>query len=240
MRNLHPVKAKDKTPVVYAEWRWRLLESLRERGLQLLQALESLEQQPLIIGSVARGDVSPSSDVDVYLLGYIPSWRVALCLENAGFEVKVYKIVQATPQTALRFIAVLDEKVEVSVPISKLKRTEEEFPRYAGAVSTREILEKIRVRGVNKRLLFIEPTSYGHDEWSVMGRENEVAELLGVSLQTVLEREAMRSKRAREGKTGFYFYAEVPGEESPEDFICQAARRNPSIRETVAETLNCY
>lgn len=239
MPDLRPVKIRDKTPVVYPDWRWRLLDSLREKALLLLQALDEIEEKPLVVGSVARGDVNSSSDIDIFFKGYVPSWRIALALEKVGVAVQAYRIVQATSQTALRFIAVVEDKVEISVPMSRLRRTEEEFPNYAGAITIHHIINKLRVRGINKQLLFIEPTCYGHDEWSIIGREEESAKLLGISIETILERKSMREKRAREGRTGFLFNIEISGEESPEEFVCSLARKNPILRETIRTTINC-
>ncbi|UNQ72771.1 nucleotidyltransferase domain-containing protein [Infirmifilum sp. NZ] len=239
MPSLTPVRVRDKTPVVYPEWRWRLLENLRERALELLRALEGVGASPVVIGSVARGDVTPSSDIDVHFTAYVPSWRVVVALERAGISVRGFRVIQASPSTAIRIIVVVDEGIEISIPVSRLSKTEEEFPKYAGAVSLREIKLGVRVPGVNKRLLFVEPTSYGHDEWSIIGFESEAARLLGISLDTILERRFMRIRRAREGKAGFYVHLEIPVGESPEDRICEAARTNPVIRRAVATVLGC-
>ncbi len=239
MPSIKPVRVRDAIPVIYPEWRWRLLESLRAKAAVLLEALQGVGATPVVIGSVARGDVNPSSDVDVHLASYVPSWRVIIALEKAGIYVKKFLVVQATPLTAIRIIIVIDEGVEVSIPVSRLSRTEEEFPRYAGAVSLNDIRHGVRVPGVNKQLLFIEPTSYGHEEWSIIGREEEVARRLEVSLDTVLEREFMRLKRARSGKTGFFLHIEIPPEESPEEKICEFAKMNPAVRRAVADVLGC-
>ena len=46
----------------------------------------------------------------------------------------------------------------------------------------------VRVAGVDKRLMLIEPTEKGHVESSVIGREEFAAKVLGVSAETVLDR----------------------------------------------------
>ncbi|MGB9709089.1 MAG: nucleotidyltransferase domain-containing protein [Infirmifilum sp.] len=239
MPKILPVKFRDRRPVVYSESTWKLLNSLRAKALQVLKALENLEEKPLVIGSLARGDVTPSSDIDIFYMRYVPSWRIALSLEQAGYDILLYRIVQATPQTSPRFTAVVEENVEISVPLSKLKKTEEEFPFFAGAVSMRQIVDGVRVRGVNKQLLFIEPTGYGHEEWSIIGREKEAAEMLGISIETVLERVAMREKRAREGRTGFFINVEIPGEENPESIACKLARQNAIMRRAIEGLIDC-
>ena len=42
--------------------------------------------------------------------------------------------------------------------------------------------------GVDKRLMLIEPTEKGHVESSIIGKEEYVAKLLGISAETVLDR----------------------------------------------------
>lgn len=233
MPKVLPVRVKDRIPVIYPEWRWRLLSDLREKAARILEALASVVSEPVVIGSLARGDVSETSDIDVWLGNYVPTWKVTYALETAGINVKYFKVVQATPETALRALVVVEERVEISVPLSKLRKVEEEFPRFTGAVTLSDIRKGVRVRGVNKQLLFIEPRSYGHDEWSIIGFEEETARLLGVSLEAVLERVSMRLKRAREGKAGFAFYAELPTSEYPEEFVCSVARSNALVRRAV-------
>ncbi|MEM1523506.1 MAG: hypothetical protein QXU69_10775, partial [Thermofilaceae archaeon] len=86
---------------------------------------------------------------------------------------------------------------------------------------------------VNKRLLAIIPTGAGHIEFSVIGREAEVADLLGVSIDTVMDRVRALTRRDEVGRTGLYLRIEIPEWESPESVIARVAKRVPALRDWV-------
>ena len=48
----------DSREVSYDESRWKTLERLRKRTLEVMEQLESAGARPMVHGSVARGDVS--------------------------------------------------------------------------------------------------------------------------------------------------------------------------------------
>jgi predicted nucleotidyltransferase len=73
------------------------------------------------------------------------------------------------------------------------------------------------------------PTEFGHIESSILGREVEVAKILGVSVKTVMERINVRLKRVREGRSGFYLHRIVPPDDSPERVLHSLARDNPLL-----------
>lgn len=229
MGRLHPVSSRDWTPVYYTAEHWALLSSLRRRAWEILEALLCAKVRAVVIGSVARGDVTPSSDVDVHLNSYAPTHQVVSCLQERGFEVSWFEIIQATPTSAVRIVIFIDEKTTVSIPASKLSETEEEFPLFAGCLSLDELRAGKRAPGVNKRLLLIMPTEFGHIESSILGREVEVAKILGVSVKTVMERINVRLKRVREGRSGFYLHRIVPPDDSPERVLHSLARDNPLL-----------
>jgi predicted nucleotidyltransferase len=165
-----PVRVKDAVEVIYSEERWRLLQRLRSRARPLLAALP----EALLVGSVARGDVHEGSDVDVALLEPAPPSLVEERLAAAGFQVVVRELVQATPISTPKLYIHVGESEKVSVPLARLSRLEEEFYRFAGSISLRQLERGERVPGVNKRLLAVIPTARGHVEFSVVGREEEV------------------------------------------------------------------
>ena len=191
----------------------------------------------MVIGSVARGDVTESSDVDVHLKTYVPSYLVAACLLERGIEITRYEITQATPDTAVRINVVIDERTSISIPASRLSKSEEEFPRFAGFLTLRDLLADKRVPGVNKQLLLIVPTEYGHIERSIIGYENEVAQFLGVSLETVRERVQMRTRRAVQARAGFFVHRVVPPDSQPEQVLLDLASRIPQLRRKLEGTL---
>jgi len=223
--------------VAYSEEHWRLLKRLRMEALGVLHALARAGLKAITHGSVARGDVHPGSDVDVFIPYPVPSYRVELALESAGYT-PVYKlIVQATPHSTPKAYIFLDTSEErvVSFPLAKLGRTEYEFYFFGGAIDAGGIRRGERVPGVDKRLMLIEPTKAGHRETSILGREAETARRIGVSLETVLERVRVLSRRDMHGRTGVFVKAELGPEESIEDAARRIARRNPAFRRVLIE-----
>lgn len=223
--------------VVYDEKHWRVLREKREKALRILEALKSGGVQAIVHGSIARGDVTESSDIDVFIPYTIPSTTVELLLERHGFK-PVYKlIVQATPQSTPKAYIVLDPSEErvVSFPLAKLGKTEYEFYYFGGALDYQGLAADKRVPGVDKRLMLIEPTRDGHVESSIIGREAEVARIVGVSLETVLERVRVLTRRDEVGRTGVFVKVEVEPWESVEDTAVRIARENPLFRRVLRE-----
>jgi len=233
-------KRRDKTLVVYSQKRFDLLKSLRRTAYSILSSLLEYSIEGYVIGSVARGDVTENSDVDVFLPYYIPIYRVKLALTQGCLvdeENLRYIIVQATPQSSPRILVKIDDRTTISVPLSKLSKTEEEFLLFAGRVSLKDIEKEKRVPGVNKNLLMIEPVKNGHIEWSIIGREHEAARLLNISLETVQERVLMRTKRMTMGKAGLFIQEDVPPGMSPEEMALRIARKNRLFYSKIRETL---
>jgi len=187
----------------------------------------------LLVGSVARGDVHRGSDIDVALLDPLPPSLVEERLAAHGFSVSRRELVQATPLSTPKLYLHLEGGEKVSVPLARLSRVEEEFYRFAGSVTLEQLARGERVPGVNKRLLAIVPTERGHVEFSVLGREAEVASLLGVSLDTVMDRVRALTKRDRVGRTGLYLRVEIPAWESAEEAIERLCRQVPALRRSL-------
>ena len=227
LARVKPVRVKDAVEVVYSEERWRLLQRLRSRARPLFAALP----EALLVGSVARGDVHEGSDVDVALLEPAPPSLVEERLAAAGFQVVVRELVQATPISTPKLYIHVGESEKVSVPLARLSRLEEEFYRFAGSISLRQLERGERVPGVNKRLLAVIPTARGHVEFSVVDREEEVARMLGVSADVVRDRVSALTRRDERGRTGLYLRLEIPAWESPEEAIARLAKRVPALRE---------
>ncbi len=221
-----PVRVKDEVEVVYSQERWRLLRELRSRARQLLTALPGA----LLVGSVARGDVHEGSDVDVALLEPTPPSLVEERLAAASFQVVVRELVQATPLSTPKLYIHLEGNSKVSVPLARLSRLEEEFYRFAGSIGLAQLERGERVPGVNKRLLAVIPTPMGHVEFSIIGREEEVARMLGVSVDVVRDRVSALTRRDERGRTGLYLRLEIPVWESPEETIARAAKRVQALR----------
>ena len=223
--------------VVYDDARWRLLRELRREARRIMEALASMGLRAIVHGSVARGDVKPTSDIDIFIPYPVPSYRVELALERAGLTVYKRLVVQATPGSTPKVYYILDEEERrsVSYPLGKLGKTEYEFYYFGGALDLEGISADRRVPGVDKRLVLIEPIPEGHRESPVIGREADVARIVGVSVETVQERIRVLTRRDEHGRTGVFVKIEVPPGEEVEDYVRRYAVRNPLLRRVLEE-----
>jgi hypothetical protein len=216
--------------VRYNEIRWKLLEELRSLGIQIMETLNRFKLYAIIHGSVARGDVSDRSDVDVFLPDPPSSFTIELALERAGISVNRRVIIQATPTQVVKGYIEIDDKRCISFPLAKLRHTERDFYRFGGEADLLDIKKGFRVPGIDKRLMFIEPFSKGHIESAIIGREVEVARILGISSKTVLERKRALIRRDKIGRTGVFVERELLPNESFEMKLKKLADQNPAIR----------
>ncbi len=216
--------------VKYDEKHWNLLKSKREKAINVMSKLSQFS--PIVHGSVARGDVNEDSDIDIVILYPVEPYKVESAL---GFTKSHGYIVMATPASTPKVYLALDEKEEVMVsfPLGKLKIREREFYTFGGELDLKGLLEGKRVPGVNKELVLIVPTPYGHEEEPIIGKEEYVASLLGISVETVKERVRLLTKRREKGRTGVFFEFKFWG--SVEEAIHEAARTNKIFRRKLRE-----
>jgi len=229
-----PVVRGDAVEVVYDEARWRLLAELRARAMEVMEALERAGLEPIVHGSVARGDVGPRSDVDVVVPMPLPSFKVEFALESAGLQVVERVMVMATPAHVIKAHLYLDERTSVTFPLVEMTRLEREFYRWGGELTLDELRRGVRTPGVDKRLMLIRPTPRGHVEEPIKGREAEVARLLNVSPDIVRERVHVLLRRDLIGRTGVYLKYSLSPHESFEDALRRLKDRDPAIRRMLA------
>jgi predicted nucleotidyltransferase len=225
-----PAKRAESVEVVYSEKRWNLLAQLRSRTVEVMRALEKAHLFSTVHGSIARGDVSTNSDIDVFIPDPPSSFTVETALENAGFTQNKRVIVQATPSYAVKGYIELEPKRMVSFPLMKLRQTEREFYSFGGETTLQMLVDNVRVAGVDKRLMLIEPTSKGHVESTIVGREEAVAHLLHVSVATVLDRVHALLRRDKVGRTGVFIERELAENETFEMVLKQFVDQNPAVR----------
>jgi predicted nucleotidyltransferase len=225
-----PVKRADRVEVVYNEKRWKLLLKLRQEAIEIMNALEEGNIGCMTHGSLARGDVSESSDIDVFIPNPSGSFLIESAIERAGLAVNQRILVQATPSYAAKGYIELAPQRVVSFPLMKMRSVERDFYRFGGEATLQALRDNKRVPGVDKRLMLIEPTERGHIESSIVGRENAVAKLLGVSVETVLDRVHALLRRDEVGRTGVFVKRELASDETFEMALQRLVDENPAVR----------
>ena len=224
----------DRREVVYDEERWSILREKRERAKEVMRRLHEFGLESILYGSVARGDVHKDSDVDIFVPLQVPSYKIEIALD--GLEILEKRIVQATPNYAIKGEFVLDENTTVSFPLVKMKERELDFYRFGGALSYEELLLDKRVPGVDKRLVLIVPTGRGHVEIPIDEIQSaEVAKILNVCVEIVEERKRVLERRREKGRTGVFLCETIPLESNFETVLKIIAERNPAVRKRLLE-----
>ena len=93
-----PEVLHDNREVSYDDARWHIFERFRTRTLEVMHQIETTGAKPLVHGSVARGDVTESSDIDIIIPHTVSSYRLELALGPPLHR----ELVQATPSMVLK------------------------------------------------------------------------------------------------------------------------------------------
>jgi len=225
-----PITRAESKEVTYSLEHWELLESLREEAAQIMEALDRSHIDCIVHGSIARGDISEKSDVDIFIPYVLPSFSVETALEVSDIPINRRILVQATPAYAVKAHIEIDPRRYVSFPLVKLRPVEGEFYKFGGEVTLSMLKRKNRVKGVDKRLMLVEPNPKGHVESTIVGREEAVARLLGVSPDVVFDRVRTLLRRDEIGRTGVFVQKEMAPEETFEMALKRLSDANPAIR----------
>ena len=214
--------------IVYDEEHWLILKTLRGWALDMLNLLEQGSMRGFVYGSVARGDVKATSDVDVIVFAPNIVW---LDLIEADHKF----IVQATPSSTPKAYISLDreERKVISFPLGKLSGVEEDFYRFGGLVDKEQLIKGERVPGVNKDLQIIIPNEMGHEELPLKGNEDIAVKLVKVSMNTILQRERLLSRRKERGRTGTFLNYELREDESFQEAVRNLLKENKFFRRTI-------
>ncbi len=224
-----PEHLNDSRRIIYDSSRWSTLQDLRRRALEVMGVLDKNGIKSFVYGSVARGDVSPTSDIDIIVPELVPSYRIELAV-GPGIH---REIVQATPSSVLKAHLHLENDVVISFPLFKMWSRELDFYRWGGLLSLKELYEDLRVLGVDKRLILIEPTEDGHLEHGVIGREPQVARAIGVSIDIAEERVRVLTRRSSIGRTGVFLTRTVPEDATFEELATRLRDSIPALRRTI-------
>jgi predicted nucleotidyltransferase len=229
-RMAKPLSRSECREVTYDAERWALLHRLRNRAIPIMEALRRAHLESIVHGSVARGDVKPKSDVDIFVPLQTSSFSVEETLEKAGITVNKRLLVQATPTYTMKAHIEIDDSTAVSFPLMNMRRVEREFYKFGAEASLETLLSNSRVLGVDKRLMLIMPTEKGHTESSIIGQEELAAKMLRISVQTVLDRTRTLLRRDRVGRTGVFIKNEISEDETFEMVLHRLAEQNPAVR----------
>ena len=225
-----PTKRAEHMEIIYDTGRWTLLEEKRTKAIWLMAALERSHLQTIVHGSVARGDVTEKSDIDVFIPEPSSSFQIETALETAKVNVINRLVVQATPTYSMKAHIEIDEATTVTFPLMNMRKVEREFYKFGGEATISQLRSNERVPGVDKRLMLIEPTETGHEETSIIGCEEHVAKILGISVETVQDRVHALLKRDAVGRTGVFIKHELTANETFELALKKLAKENPAVR----------
>lgn len=218
--------------VVYSQDRWMLLENLRRKAGKIMSILAAGSMETIVYGSIARGDVKPTSDVDVFIPYPVSSPLLQVYLEENDFKVYRKVLVQATPSYVPKAYMYLDEEelTSVSFPLAKMRREELEFYRLAGQLDYNMLRENNRVPGINKELKLIIPVEEGHVEIPLKSNVELAAKVIGLNPQAIRNRIRVLERRIEHGRTGVYREVDVSREESFEEVLRFLEARDPALR----------
>ncbi|UCB61422.1 MAG: nucleotidyltransferase domain-containing protein [Candidatus Bathyarchaeota archaeon] len=227
---MKPVRHAERLEIRYDAQHWLLLKRLRSKAVKLMEILRRATITAIIHGSIARGDVNPGSDVDVFIPNPPSSFIIETALERADVSTNRRLIVQATPYYAVKGYIEIDKQQVISFPLVKMRRIERDFYPFGGASALSMLRGGRRVKGVDKRLMLIEPTKSGHIESSIVGREGETAKLLHISIETVFDRVHALLRRDKVGRTGVFITRELTSDETFEMVLRKLAEAKPEVR----------
>ncbi|MGA3059857.1 MAG: nucleotidyltransferase domain-containing protein [Candidatus Bathyarchaeia archaeon] len=228
--SVKPTKHEDYKEVTYTSGRWTLLNEFRTKAIEIMDALVAFHLQSIVHGSISRGDVHKKSDIDIFIPEVQNSFLVETAIEKAHIPVDARLIVQATPTYAMKAHIEISEQITVSFPLMQMRRVEREFYKFGGETNLYQLKAGVRVAGVDKRLVLIEPTEKGHMESSIVGREEFAAKILGISAETVLDRVHALLKRDMVGRTGVFVKRELPADDTFELALKKLSDLNPAVR----------
>jgi len=235
--SVKPAKPAEYKEVTYTPAHWERLKELRNKAASVMEPLNNGHLEPVVHGSLARGDVKENSDIDVFIGEVQNSFVVETALEKASIPIGNRMIVQATPTYAMKAHIVIDERVTVTFPLMRMRTVEREFYRFGGEANLRQLRADLRVPGVDKRLMLIEPSAKGHVESSIIGREQYAAKILGITAETVLDRVHTLLKRDVTGRTGVFIKKELAPDETFELALKRLADLNPAVRRRIKNQL---
>ncbi|MHA1910135.1 MAG: nucleotidyltransferase domain-containing protein [Candidatus Kariarchaeaceae archaeon] len=228
----------ESTQVTYSEAHWSLLKRFRKIAKKYLVALKEGGYQSFIYGSLARGDITSKSDIDILIPSTLSSGLLLLKLEWSELEPYLMEIVQATPNHAIKAHLHFRDEVPVciSFPCVSFSEREREFYSFGGKINLKQLETNERVIGVDKRLMLIQPSKEGHLEKAILGLSPGKLKELELSEVIIEERKRVLTRRSEIGRTGVYLRKVIDPEIGIEKTLDKMAVRDPILRKKMARS----
>lgn len=213
--------------IKYSNENWELLKEFRNKAINLLNLLRKNQIHGYVYGSVARGDVSKDSDIDIIIPQILSSFKLETIID---YDERY--IVQATPSHTIKAEIHIDSNTTIIFPLIKMRTLELEFYKFGGIINLNQLMDNKRVPGIDKRLLIINPKEYGHEEISLIGNEQLASKLIGINKNIINERIRVLSRRNEIGRTGVYLKYKLKDNENFETVLKKIIDSDPAIRRT--------
>ncbi len=224
----------DYAKVRYDEAHWKTLQEKREKAQDILSKIPNLS--PRVFGSIARGDVTTHSDIDIVIPFSVDEYQLLPVLDNlSAGPLLMREVVQPTPLAALKAVITITEEISLTFPLVQLYPREHDFYKFGGSINLDGLKANTRVPGINKKLMLVEPTSEGHSETRVT-RENAstAAKLLDITIGTIYERVRVLERRDKVGRTGIFLKRSLGPDESFSEVLRQIESTNPSAKRRIS------
>jgi predicted nucleotidyltransferase len=214
----------------YSEIQWALFHSKRHQAKSITNPLHSAGFKFLIYGSVARGDVTPTSDLDIILLNRASSFQIEFALEQARIQILGKQIIQATPGDAIKGHIYLPNDTALTFFLSEANEVSHEFYQFGGAIDYTMLENDARTPGVTKSLTLIIPNEEGHREINLIGNETIARQTLGVHPKIIKVRKRVLTRRDKTGRTGVFLKKDLELDQNFEEELKKIADSNPVVR----------
>ncbi|MFX1547789.1 MAG: hypothetical protein ACFFCU_16420 [Promethearchaeota archaeon] len=214
----------------YTEDEWSLLKKFRKHAIHILDILEQTKIKGFVHGSVARGDINDTSDIDIHIPIQIPSFKLDL-IDDLQFIDR--RIIMGTPNSTIRGILSTHDEITISFPLTIPNEREDEFFRFSGLLYSDDLKMDRRVAGVTKQLLLIEPEEEGYWLSSIIKYKSKAIRILSISQRIIEERIRVLDRRDQIGRTGVFLDHTLAPNENFEHVLKSLADKNVIVRRMV-------
>lgn len=216
--------------VIYDKNHWDILTHKRDRAKKILSMFYKEGLNPLVFGSLARGDVKKSSDIDIIFPDKTPTYKLEIIIEKNGEYIIAKDIIQATPGDTIKANIYISEQECLTVPLTKFMKKSFQFYQFGGCLDLDQLLKNERVPGIDKNLILKIPSKYGHNEIDLKNNELYASKLLNIDMEFILQRIRVLTRRDKVGRTGVFLHEKLNLEDNFEKVLKNISDRNSLVR----------